>query len=141
MTEIGVAKVIEGEYSYGSKSFKFKVTIKGDVLGVVERISSDIYSYMRGLREYNNIKVNRHEVLFEHDVAIHGDDIKIDGKKVTSMTPIGYGSQYTVLLARTDDGHYIIEVGISGRGQYVEVLSKLDELDEAIDSLNNSRKL
>jgi len=67
---------------------------------------------------------------------VHTDEsgkMYIDGERVIDTVTIGHGSQYTVSLAKTESGRmFILESGISGRGQYNEVLTELTDLDAVI---------
>jgi len=63
-------------------------------------------------------------------VDVSDGELVIDGRMVVEQRAIGHGSQYSVLLVRTEDGYYyLVEVGVSGSGQYAVILSELLDVD------------
>jgi len=70
MTVIEVVKTIKGKYIYNDREFRFKIMVRCDNLGIVERIVSDIYSYLHSLNEYDDLEVTKHKIHFYEDKPI-----------------------------------------------------------------------
>jgi hypothetical protein len=61
-----------------------------------------------------------------------GKIVSVNGEKVKRIIKLGSGAQYDVFLVTSDASSYIVEAGISARGQYVEVLTRIDELSHEL---------
>lgn len=59
-----------------------------------------------------------------------GEIVRIDGRVVERVIPLGQGTQHSVLLVMTTDKAYLVECGSSSKGQYVEVLTEMNELKQ-----------
>ena len=67
------------------------------------------------------------------EVSEDGEILAVEDERVEWIKPLGYGSQHTILLAKTENHYYIIEAGAVAKGEYIEVLSQFDELADEMD--------
>ena len=93
------------------------------------------YGSQRGLTAYPEITYLEYKGQVLKDgrdmelVVTEDDELFIEGERVEKIKTIGYGPQYTVILGKANSSYYLIEVGISTTGQYVEILAQLNEIE------------